>query len=135
MDSEIVAPVQDERVAVGAVELCDGLAALDVPRVARNGDDGVKDDVFGQQVEEVPAIDEAVEPLLDDPEERLQRLEVVEVVDRGHQAPRRAQACAVRPAKSAKLAGRCVAGSSQPKRTSAPLRAAVRTLRPSLVSL
>jgi acetyl-CoA acetyltransferase len=42
-----------------------------VPRVARSGDDEVKDDVFGQQVEEVPAIDEAVESLLDDPKERL----------------------------------------------------------------
>ena len=43
------------------------LAALDVPRVARSGDDVVKDDVFGQQVEEVSAIGESVEPLFDDP--------------------------------------------------------------------
>src|SRR5260370_12423244 len=105
MDGEIVAPVQDERVAVGAVQLRDGLAALDVPRVTGNGDDVVEDDVFGQQVEEVPAVGEAVEPLLDDPEERVQRLEVVEVVDGGHQAPCRAQACAGRRAKSAKLTG------------------------------
>jgi hypothetical protein len=71
MDGEIVAPVQDDHVAVGAVQLCDGLAALDVPRVAGSGDDVVKDDVLGQQVEEVLAIGEAVEPLLDDPKERL----------------------------------------------------------------
>jgi hypothetical protein len=51
-----------------------------VPRVARSGDDEVKDDVFGQQVEEVPAIREPVEPLLDDPKEWLQRLEVVQVI-------------------------------------------------------
>src|SRR5216684_8983160 len=86
MDREIVAPVQDERVAVWAVKLCDGLAALDVPRVAGSGDDVVEDDVFGQQVEEVPAVGEAVESLLDDPKERLQRLEVVEVVDAAHPA-------------------------------------------------
>src|SRR5260370_9450500 len=54
MDSEIVAPVQDERVAVGAVELCHGLAALDVPRVARSGDDVVEDDVFARSVAQPP---------------------------------------------------------------------------------
>jgi hypothetical protein len=81
------------------------LAALDVPRVARSRGDVVKDDVLGQQVEEVFAIGEAVEPLLDDSEERLERLEVVEVVDRGHHAPYCAQAGAVRRAKSAKLIG------------------------------
>jgi hypothetical protein len=32
MDSQIVAPVQDDRVAVRAVYVCDGPAALDVPR-------------------------------------------------------------------------------------------------------
>jgi len=37
-----------------------------------------------EQIEEVPAIGEAVEPQLDDPKEWVQRLEVVEVVDRGH---------------------------------------------------
>jgi hypothetical protein len=62
------------------------LAALDVPRVAGSGDDVVKDNVFGQQVEDVLAVSEAVESLLDDPKERLQRLEVVEIVDRGHHA-------------------------------------------------
>src|SRR5580658_9260352 len=66
--------------------LADGLASLDVPRVARRGDDVVKDDVFGEQVEEVIAVGEAVEALLDDAEERLQRLEVFEVVDRAHDA-------------------------------------------------
>src|SRR5258708_37388001 len=74
-------------------------------RVGGDRDDVVEDDVIGQQIEEVPAVGEAVEPLLDDPEERLQRLEVVEVVDRGHHVPYRAQACAVRRAKSAKLIG------------------------------
>ena len=42
-----------------------------MPRVAGSGDDVVKDDVFGQQVEEVLAVGEAVESLLDDPEERV----------------------------------------------------------------
>ena len=53
----------------------------------------------------MPAVDEAVESLLDDPKERLQRLEVVEVVDRGHHVVLHAQAGAVRRAKSAKLIG------------------------------
>src|SRR6266851_5761854 len=105
MDREVVTAVQDDDGAVRAVELGDGLAALDVPRVAGSGDDVVEDDVFGQQVEEVPAIGEAVEPLLDDPEERVQRLEVAEVVDRAHRTPCWAQACTVRRAKSAKLIG------------------------------
>jgi hypothetical protein len=55
-----------------------------VPGIAGGGDDVVKDDFFGQQVKEVLAIGEDVESLLDDPKERLQRPEVVEVVDRGH---------------------------------------------------
>src|SRR5262249_8443963 len=50
-------------------------------------------------------IGEAVEPLLDDPEERVQRREVVEIVDGGHHAVLSTPACAVRRAKSAKLIG------------------------------
>jgi hypothetical protein len=51
-------------------------------RSARRPPDGVEDchEIFGQQVEEVPAISESDEPLFDDPKEWVQRLEVVEVV-------------------------------------------------------
>ncbi len=52
-------------------------------------DDEVEDDLFGQQVEEVPTIGDAIEALLDDAKERIERLEVVEVGDRRrHDAPR-----------------------------------------------
>jgi hypothetical protein len=49
--------------------------ALDAPWVAGSRDDVVEDDFFGQQVEEVPAIPNAIEPLLDDAKERVERLE------------------------------------------------------------
>src|ERR1700736_1689208 len=106
MDGEVMTAVQDDHGAVRAVELGDGLAALNMPWVAGNRDDVVEDDVFGQQIEEVPTIGNAVEPLLDDAKERVERLEVVEVGDRRrHDAPVCAHACAVRRAKSANLIG------------------------------
>src|SRR5439155_10056209 len=74
--------VEDDHGAVRAVELGDGLAALDAPWLAGNRDDVVEDDLFGQQVEEVPTIGNAIEALLDDAKERVERLEVVEVGDR-----------------------------------------------------
>jgi hypothetical protein len=105
VDGEIVAAVQDDRVAVGAVELCDGVAALDVSRVAGGGDDVVDDDVFGEQVEEVLAVGEAVESLLDDSKNGSSALKssrsLMVVIMRSFYA----QACAVRRAKSAKLIG------------------------------
>jgi hypothetical protein len=60
-----------------------------VPWVAGSRDDVVEDDLFGQQVEEVPTIGDAIEALLDDAKERVKRLEVVEVGDRRrHDGPR-----------------------------------------------
>jgi hypothetical protein len=60
-----------------------------VPWVAGRRDDVVEDDVLGQQVEEVPTIGNAIEALLDDAKERVERLEVVEVRDRRrHDEPR-----------------------------------------------
>ena len=53
-----------------------------MPWVAGSRDDVVEDDVFGEQVEEVPTIGNAIEALLDDAKERVERLEVVEVSDR-----------------------------------------------------
>jgi hypothetical protein len=66
MDREVVTSVQDDHGAVRAVELGDGLAALDAPWVTGSRDDVVEDDLFGQQVEEVPTIGNAIEALLDD---------------------------------------------------------------------
>jgi hypothetical protein len=90
MDREVVTSVEDDHGAVRAVELGDGFAALDVPWVAGRRDDVVEDDLFGQQVEEVATIGDALEALLDDAKERVERLEVVEVGDRRHRdGPRR----------------------------------------------
>jgi hypothetical protein len=61
MDREVVTPVEDDHGPVGPVELADGLAALDVRRVARSRDDVVEDDVFGEQVEEVLTIGNPIE--------------------------------------------------------------------------
>src|SRR3954451_23379175 len=82
MDREVMTSVEDDHGSVRAVELGDGLAALDVPRIAGSRDDVVEDDLVGQQVEEVPTIGKAIEALLDDAKERVERLEVVEVGDR-----------------------------------------------------
>src|SRR5712692_945084 len=82
MDREVVTSVEDDHGSVRAVELGDGLAALDALWVAGNCDDVVEDDVLGQQVEEVPTIGNAIEALLDGAKERVERLEVVKVGDR-----------------------------------------------------
>jgi hypothetical protein len=84
MDGEVVTSVEDDDGAVGAVELGDGGAALDVPWVAGSRDDVVEDDTVGEEVEEVATVGDAVEALFDDAEERVERLEVVEVGDRRH---------------------------------------------------
>jgi hypothetical protein len=73
MDREVVTSFEDDHGAVRAVELGDGRAALDAPRVAGSLDDVVEDDLFGQQVEEVPTIGNAIDALLDDAKERVQR--------------------------------------------------------------
>ena len=89
MDRKVVTSVEDDHGSVRAVELGDGLAALDAPWVAGSRDDVLEDDLFGQQVEEVPTIGNAIEALLDDAKERVERLEVVEVGDRRHDGPPR----------------------------------------------
>src|SRR6478752_5364028 len=50
MDREVVTSVEDDHRAVRPIEVGDGRAPLDVPRVARDRDYVVEDDVFGQQV-------------------------------------------------------------------------------------
>src|ERR1700694_3259563 len=81
MDTQAVAAVEEERGAVAAVELDEVVAADDVARVVRNRDDEVEDHILGQQVEEVLTVHVSRKPFLDDPKERIQRAEVVHVLD------------------------------------------------------
>src|SRR2546427_540912 len=102
--SEAYSSTKDDHGAVRAVELGDGLAALDAPWVAGSRDDVVEDDLFGQQVEEVPTIGNAIEALLDDAKERVERLEVVEVGDRRrHDGPRLCPRLRVSPGEVSEL--------------------------------
>jgi len=41
VDDEVIATLQEQRRAVGAVELSRGVSAFDVPRIVGNGDDVV----------------------------------------------------------------------------------------------
>jgi hypothetical protein len=74
VDGEVVAAVEEERRAVRTIQLGYGLASFHMAGVVGDCDDVVEDDVFGQQVEEVPTIRNAVEALLDDPKERSSAL-------------------------------------------------------------
>ena len=91
--------------APGAIQLGHGLSPCDTAWVARDRDDVLEDNVLGQQVEEVLTVHQPGHAFLDDPEERVQRLEVGEVADGRHRVSSMAQAATVRRAKSAKLAG------------------------------
>ncbi len=103
MDGQFVGAVQDDRFPVAAVELSDGFAAHDAPWVTGDGDDVLEDGVLGQRVEEVFSVHQPAQSLGDDPEERGERLETRPA---GHgRAAGRAQARALRRAKSAMLAG------------------------------
>src|ERR1700690_302034 len=46
--------------------------------------DVLADHIGGMKIEEGPPVDEAVQTLLDDPEEGLESLEVAQVLDRSH---------------------------------------------------
>src|ERR1700737_4949906 len=81
MNTKVVAWVEEERGAVAAVELDEVVAADDVARVVRNRDDEVEDHILGQQVEEVLTVHVSRKAFLDDPKERIQRTEVVHVLD------------------------------------------------------
>src|SRR5262249_37686919 len=78
---QVVAAVEEQHGAVASVQFDEVVAADDVAWVVRNGDDEVEDDVVGQHVEEVLAVDESAKALLDDPEERIQGPEVVHVLN------------------------------------------------------
>jgi hypothetical protein len=47
MYGQVVAAIENDRGAVGAIQLGYGLAPCDTPRVARNRDDVLEDDVLG----------------------------------------------------------------------------------------
>jgi hypothetical protein len=66
-------------VAVRAVELGDGLAALDVPWVTGSRDDVVEDDLSARRSKKCPRSANAIEALLDHAKERVGRLKLVEV--------------------------------------------------------
>jgi len=86
MDPQIVAAMQAEGVAVGPVQLGDGVPARDAARVARDRDDVFEDDIVGQHAEVVAAVDESAGPLLDDVEERLEGFEVFKVAYAAHRS-------------------------------------------------
>ena len=56
------------------------VAPFDPPGIAGHGDDELEDDVVGQQIEEMAAVDQSRQPLLDHPEERVQSPEVFHVL-------------------------------------------------------
>src|SRR5713101_7876323 len=105
MNGQVVATIENDRSAVGAIQLGHGLAPCDTARVSRDRNDVLEDDVLGEQVEEVLTVHQPGHAFLDDPKERVQGLEVGEFSDRRHRACSTAQAAAVRRAKSAKLTG------------------------------
>jgi hypothetical protein len=80
---QVVAAVEEEHRAVTTVELDEVVPADDMARVVGDRDDEVEDDVLGEQIEEVLAIHESREALLDDAKEAIERTEVVHVVDHG----------------------------------------------------
>ncbi len=70
MNGHVVATIEDDRGAMGAIQLGHGVAAFDPSGVARHGNDVVDDDVLGQQVEELLAVYQSGYTSFDDPEER-----------------------------------------------------------------
>src|SRR6266550_6152956 len=105
MNGQVVATIENDGGAIGAIQLGHGVAAFDPSGVARHRNDVVDDDVLGQQVEEVLAVHQSGYTSFDDPKEWVQGLEVVEVADLCHRDSSTAQLVAVRRAKSAKLVG------------------------------
>ena len=73
---------KDDHGAVWAVQLSDGGTALEMPRVPGNRHHVVNGDVLREEVEKVAGIDQPVQALLDDPEERVERREVRQVGNR-----------------------------------------------------
>ena len=57
---------------------------MDAARIAGNRYDELEDDVLGQQVEEVIAVDEPGQALLDDREERVESAEILKEFDRAY---------------------------------------------------
>src|SRR3984957_10401099 len=87
VSGQVIAAVEDKRVAVGPVEFGDRGAAFNPSGVAGDRDDVLEDDVFGEQVEEMGGSGQPVESLLDDAEERVKGGEIGQADDgRLHQA-------------------------------------------------
>jgi hypothetical protein len=79
VDVQVVATVEEEGRAVPSVKLDQVFSSDYAPRVARNGDHELEDDVVCQQIEEVIPVDKTLESPFDDPEERVQGAEVLNV--------------------------------------------------------
>ncbi len=86
MHGQITGAVQGDGIAVPAVQRSQVLASLHPPRVAGDSDHELGDDVRCEDVEEVLTVDQAVQPFQDDPEERIQGLELIAVRGR-HDLP------------------------------------------------
>ena len=78
VDGQVEAAIEEECGAIRAIQLRYGLAPFDTPRVARDRDDVLEDDVLGQQVEEVLTVCQPGHAFPDDAEERVQGPEVGE---------------------------------------------------------
>lgn len=78
---------------------------MDPPGVPRHGDHVLEDHILGQEIEVVVTVDEAVQPLLDDAEERAVRAERGVVTDGLGHCAAKVQAWALRSANSRKVAG------------------------------
>jgi hypothetical protein len=79
VDGQVTSVVQDDGVTVSAVERGQVLPPLRPGRVYRDGDQELGDDVLGEDVEEVLAVDQAAQPFQDDLKERLKGLELLAV--------------------------------------------------------
>ena len=80
MHTQVVAVVEEEHRAISAEKLDKVVAADDTARIVQDSYDEVEDDMLGEEVEEVTAIGHSCEAFLDDPEERFECLEVVDVL-------------------------------------------------------
>ncbi len=79
VNGQIKAAVKNDHGAVGAVQLSDCGTALDMPRVPGNRHHVVDGDVLGEEIEKVAGPGQPIQALFDDPEERIERGEVLQV--------------------------------------------------------
>jgi hypothetical protein len=59
---EVEAAIEEECLVVAAVEVDQVLASCDPARVVGDGDDELEDDILGEEVKEVAAVDQSRQP-------------------------------------------------------------------------